>query len=70
MSTDKRIAELQEVARESGLTLPYPPDYILFLEDNGRIVDLESGEVLYSVPVATPTRHAQAIVHLLCGRGE
>lgn len=64
MSTDKRIVELEEVARESGLTLPYPADYILFLEDNGRVVDLVTGTV-YSNVTVTPAPSAQAVAYLL-----
>lgn len=63
---DQRIAELEALAREEGFKLPYPADYILFLEDNGRIVELPSGEVHNGVTVR-PTRHAQAVSYLLSG---
>jgi hypothetical protein len=63
--TDSAIYELTELAREEGIKLPFPADYIAFLERHGRLVDLVSGEVVYSRLVAVPTPNAQAIVHLL-----
>lgn len=63
--TDPRIAELEALATEEGFRLPYPADYILFLEDSGRIVDLVSGEVIYAKLVPVPTASAQAVVYLL-----
>ena len=59
----QRISELLDLAREEGLRLPYPPDYICWLEDRSFVVDLIDGDV-YAVTVA-PTRHAQAVAYLL-----
>jgi hypothetical protein len=67
MNADSRIAELQALALAENITLPYPVDYILFLEDSGRIVDLATGEVIYAGVVATPTASAQAVAYLLAG---
>ena len=64
---DPRAQELLDLAAAENMRLPYPVDYILFLEDHGRMVDLCSGEVLYSLPVAVPTANAQAVLHLLAG---
>lgn len=65
MSADPRVAELEQLAASEGIRLPYPADYIVWLEDRGRLVDLVTGEVIYARLVATPTPAAQAIVHLL-----
>lgn len=62
---DTRVAELEALALEEGITLPYPPDYIVFLEDQGRMVDLASGEVLYSFPRYMPAPSAKAVAYLL-----
>jgi hypothetical protein len=62
--TDPRIDELQALAREENLTLPYPVDLVIWLEDRGYIVDLSSGSV-YNAIIATPTVHARAVAHLL-----
>ena len=64
MYCDPRINELQALAREERITLPYPAHYIAWLKDRGRVVDLISGEV-YNAIVATPTVHARAVCHLL-----
>lgn len=64
MTADNRIVELEAFARESGLTLPLPIDLIVFLEDHGRVVDLENGTVYNSVTV-TPEPCAQAVAYLL-----
>lgn len=40
---EKRITELRELAREEGITLPYPPEVIIGLEDRGKYVDLVTG---------------------------
>jgi hypothetical protein len=61
---DSRIAELEALAREEGLDLPYSPNVIIALEDRGSIVDLVTGQV-YSAVTVTPTRHTQALNHLL-----
>ncbi len=62
--TDPRIAELQALAREERLTLPYPVDLIIWFEDRGYVVDLATGTV-YNAIIATPTVHARAVAHLL-----
>jgi hypothetical protein len=64
MSTDTRIAELEALAQEEGLTLPYPVDLILWFEDRSYVIDLNTG-VMYRNVSATPTRSARAVVHLL-----
>jgi len=61
---DPRLAELQDLARDAEIRLPYPADYIVWLEDKGRIVDLVTGTV-YGGIVATPTPSAKAVAHLL-----
>lgn len=65
MNADPRVSELEELAASEGFRLPYPPDYIVWLEDRGRLVDLVTGEVIYARLVATPLPAAQAVVHLL-----
>lgn len=40
---DKRITELKELAAAEGITLPYPPEVIIGLEDRGKYVDLVTG---------------------------
>jgi hypothetical protein len=40
-----RKEELEEWAQETGLPLPLPTEEIIALEDEGMIVDLETGEV-------------------------
>jgi hypothetical protein len=62
--TDPRIDELQALAREERLTLPYPIALIIWFEDRGYVVDLASGTV-YNAIVATPTVHARAVAYLL-----
>jgi hypothetical protein len=42
---DPRIAELVELAEAEGLTLPYPPEMIIRMEDAGTVVDLHTGAV-------------------------
>jgi len=42
---EKRAAELQELATTENISLPYPIDVILNMEDNGNYVDLTSGMV-------------------------
>lgn len=46
MNDRKRIAELEALAAEEGLRLPYPPDVIARLEDSGAVVDLVTGAVI------------------------
>jgi hypothetical protein len=40
-----RIEELEEWSEETGLALPMAAEEIVYLEDQGMIVDLETGEV-------------------------
>ena len=40
-----RIKELEEWSEETGLPLPMSAEEIVYLEDQGNIVDLETGEV-------------------------
>jgi hypothetical protein len=61
---DPRIAELEQLAREEGITLPLPADYIVWLERRGRIVCLMTGQVFTSIS-ATPTPSAKAVTYLL-----
>ena len=44
--TDTRITELLALAEAEGLSLPYPPDVIVRLEDSGAVVDLVTGAVI------------------------
>jgi hypothetical protein len=66
MSSDPRVKELEAFARESGLTLPYPADVIVYFEEQHRIVDLESGAV-YDAITVTPEPSAKAVAYLLGG---
>ena len=47
MSTNKqkRIAELEQLAAEENIALPWPPDVIVGIEERGGYVDLTSGHV-------------------------
>lgn len=45
-TTDKRVADLVELAAVEGLTLPYPPEVIARLEDSGAVVDLLTGAII------------------------
>ena len=40
-----RLNELYEWSEETGLPLPLAAEEIVYLEDQGHIVDLETGEV-------------------------
>ena len=42
---DPRIAELLELAEAEGLTLLYPPETIIKMEDAGNVVDLNTGAI-------------------------
>mgnify|MGYP000935189554 CR=1 FL=1 len=44
--SDTRIAELLDLTEAEGITLPYPPDVIVRLEDSGAVVDLVTGAVI------------------------
>lgn len=43
---DKRIVELLALAKEEGLTLPYPAELIVAMEDRGCVVDLRTGDII------------------------
>jgi hypothetical protein len=63
---DTRQGELQALAREENLTLPYPAHYICWLEDRGRVVNLLDGTVTFAYSVLPmPTASAKAVAHLL-----
>jgi len=62
--SDPRVQELLDLAEGEGLRLPYPVDYICWLEDKGRTVDLVTGAVYCGI-VATPTPSAKAVCQLL-----
>lgn len=66
MSNDQRIDELTALAQAEGLTLPFPPAVIVAIEDQGGMVHLESGQILWNgadVPMGlTPTAAAEALV--------
>lgn len=64
-NVDCRVAELEALAEEENITLPYPASYISFLEAHGRYVDLCTGEVIYAQMVAAPTASGRAVAHLL-----
>lgn len=41
----QKIRELEQLAAAEGLTLPYPPEMIVRLEETGAVVDLRTGEI-------------------------
>lgn len=43
---NNRIQELLDLAAEEGIKLPYPPEAIIALEDDGAMVDLQTGVIL------------------------
>ena len=43
---DKRITELLELAETEGITLPYTPERIIEIENQGHVVDLQSGQII------------------------
>ncbi len=67
--TDTRIQELLELATAEGITLPYPPEFIVAMEDFGNVVDLMTGAIMVgeaNTPYQwelTPT--GEAVAHLL-----
>ena len=63
-SYDPRVGELLALEAEIGRPLPYPAVEIVRLEDDGYIVDLDTGELLRNV-TAQPTVFGEAIAHLL-----
>jgi hypothetical protein len=40
---EQRIAEIEQLAAEEGITLPWPADVIAAMEERGQYVDLVSG---------------------------
>jgi hypothetical protein len=42
---DPRIEELLELAVTEGISLPYPPETIIRMEDAGNVVDLRTGAI-------------------------
>lgn len=44
--TDKRVAELEQLASAEGFTLPMTAEQIIAIEDAGHTVDLLTGEVI------------------------
>jgi len=61
---NQRATELQELAAEEGITLPLSVDLILWLEDRGWVVCLETGRA--TLPsIYAPTPIAKAVSHLL-----
>ena len=40
---DKRVQELEALALEEGITLPYSPELIIDIENRGHYVDLVTG---------------------------
>lgn len=43
---DKRVTELLELAETEGITLPYTPERIVEIEDQGHVVDLQTGQII------------------------
>lgn len=43
---EQRIADLEELATEEGITLPWPASVIAALEEQGHVVDLVTGLVV------------------------
>ena len=43
---DQRIEELRQWEKETGQKLPLTAEEIVYLEDQGNLVDLETGELL------------------------
>ncbi len=50
----KRIAELEEQAAQDGFTLPMPAWQIVQIEDEGSMVDLQTGEISDEEPEPAP----------------
>lgn len=40
---DPRVHELEQLARDEGITLPWPAEVIVQMEDKGHYVDLTTG---------------------------
>lgn len=61
---DPRVAELQALVVEEGVKLPLPIALILWFEDRGYVVDLETG-MARRYFVGAPTPSGKAVAHLL-----
>lgn len=61
---DTRIVELEELAASEGLHLPMAASLIAYLESQGYVVDLHSGEVCRDDMVVGLLPSAQALCHL------
>ena len=44
--TDPRVQELLALAEAEGITLPYTPEFIITQEDQGHVVNLETGAII------------------------
>lgn len=44
-TTSTAVQELEELAEELGIELPYPAEEIAAMEELGLVVDLETGEI-------------------------
>ncbi len=51
---DTRVEELEAWAEAEGIDLPLPADEIIALEDEGFVVDLETGQILEDVDPDAP----------------
>ncbi len=63
---DPRVQELEQLAQEEGIRLPMPVEMICYFERQGKVVDLETGQV-YDAVTVQPSAIAQAVCHLLQG---
>ena len=43
---DTRIRELMDLAEAEGIVLPYTPEFIITQEDQGHVVNLETGAII------------------------
>lgn len=59
---DRRIEELEQLARDEGITLPYPSEVIVGLEEKGRYVDLQTGLIGDSSERVDLTALGEAVV--------
>jgi hypothetical protein len=48
MTTNRRIAELNDLAAQEGLVLPLPVEVIVVYELAGHVVDLVTGDVVWN----------------------
>lgn len=51
----QRIQEIEETAREGGFTLAMPAEQICQIEDEGSMVDLETGQIIDEVEESPTT---------------